>query len=88
MLEDAIRDTQYLRNGKEVQLPSAVPQLFDRSPYYIQHGCVQIRYQRALRIADVTPAFDLARSPARQQDRQVIVPMHVAIAQTAAVGDD
>ena len=72
---------------KVLQLAVAVPDAFFRNAHPIQHRQEQIRHRGLLGISKMASALDLARGAAGQQDRQIIMGMHIAVAQAAAVHD-
>src|SRR5437870_4882733 len=68
-----------LLNRKQIQLPCAVAEAFQRNPQLVQQGQIEVRHRRILWILDVAPSLDLAQSATQHHDGQLVVRMLVAI---------
>src|SRR6185436_17508717 len=66
--------------GEPADLACAVPDLVKGNPHVLQDGQVEVRQWRALRVTDISTAFDARGLAANQRDRKVVVEMGIAVA--------
>src|SRR5690348_2299679 len=80
-------NAQLLLSLQPLETPGRVTDAVDVDLHAVEHRHPEVIERRVLRIADVAARRERPAAAAREEDRQVVVVMGVAVGVAAAVGD-
>ena len=69
----------------QIDPSGAIAEILDMDSQLVEQRHIQVRHWRVFRISDVTATLDTGSSAGHQQNGEVFIKVHVAVAQSAAV---